>query len=278
MKNHTCVFLQPAAGWAKYHTTLMGFMYGLFIFASWLSLPVYAQDSLCDAFLSAPKNHPYGYIRRGDRCEGIYIQEVSSTTLLVASLTEFFEDYDLTSGKDLLVEWKAPGSTEVRLRAQGVTQKLYYRMDTVLLANSTAYTWPAHILAAMNIRKNDLGVMGWTTHVFGETVQKVHLPLRIRQQKHPVGAHSYQLILVPGRELQEVYISLATVNADGLPETFLKDGEPLEYGYYPAGRGITIPISGLKSAGIYYLEIGATLKGTGVTTVELWFYHRGGQS
>ena len=256
----------------------MCLIYCLFVFASLLSLPVYAEDSPCDPDLKSPENHPYRYIRRGDRCEGSYIQEVSSTTLLVASLTEFFEDYDLTSGKDLLVGWKAPGPTGVRLRAQGVRQKLYYRMDTTLPSNRTAYTWPANILAALNIRKNDIGVVGWTTYAFGKTEQKVYLPLRISQQINPVSLNSYQLVLVPGRELQEVYISLATVNADGLPKTFLKDGEPLEYGYYPAGRVIAIPISGLKIAGIYYLGIGATLKGGGVTTIDLWFYHRGGRS
>lgn len=57
--------------------------------------------------------------------------------------------------------------------------------------------------------------------------------------------------------------------------SFLRDGEALEYGYYPAERDITIPITGLEIPGVYYLEIGATLKGGGVTTVELWFYHLG---
>jgi hypothetical protein len=43
----------------------------------------------------------------GDRCEGTYIQPVAGTALWLASLTESFAPYDLTSRADLVVEWTA---------------------------------------------------------------------------------------------------------------------------------------------------------------------------
>ena len=49
------------------------------------------QTTHCDPDLREPSTDAYGYRLRGaqrDRCEGIYIQEVASTPLLVASLTE----------------------------------------------------------------------------------------------------------------------------------------------------------------------------------------------
>ena len=88
-------------------------------------------ENTCDPNLSAPADHPYGYRVRGNRCEGVYIREVSNTTLHIASLTESFEDYDLSSGKDLLVEWTAPAKANVRLRTHSLRHKLYYRMDAV---------------------------------------------------------------------------------------------------------------------------------------------------
>ncbi len=248
-------------------------LYGLLSFVFVMPLPVFALDDHCDPYLKAPANHPYGYSPRGNRCEGIYIQEVSSTTLSVVSFTEFFEDYDLASAKELLVEWNAPGAENVRLRAQGIRRKLYYRMDTVLPADSANYTWSSNILSALSIRKQDIGVIGWGFYPLGKTEQQIYLPLRIRQQDTPGGSGSYQLVLLPGRELTEVYTSLALIEADGLARSFLQDGKPLKYGYYPAGRGFTIPISSLETSGIYYLEVGATLKGGGSTTEELWFYH-----
>ncbi len=236
-------------------------------------LTVFALDDHCDPYLKAPANHPYGYSPRGNRCEGIYIQEVSSTTLSVVSFTEFFEDYDFTSANELLVEWKAPGTENVRLQAQGIKRKLYYRMDTALPAGSANYTWSSNILSALSIQKQDIGVIGWSFYTLGKTEQQIYLPLKIRQQSTTGSSGSYQLVLLPGRELTEVYTSLALVEADGIPRSFLQDAKPLKYGYYPAGRGITIPISSLEASGIYYLEVGVTLKGGGSTTVELWFYH-----
>jgi hypothetical protein len=78
---------------------------------------------------------------------------------------------------------------------------------------------------------------------------------------------------LPGRELTEVFLSLAKIRADGRREAFLRHDEPLGYGYYPADRGITIPVANLTDSGFYYLQIGANLRGGGVSTVEVLFYH-----
>lgn len=236
-------------------------------------IQVSAQDGQCDPNLSQPTDLPYGYRDRGNRCEGIYIKEVKSTTLFIASFTEYFQDYDLKSGKDLLVDWKLPSESDVFLRAYGLRRKLYYRMDTVVPSKSISYTWPVNILDALNIKKTDIGVIGWIQYPIGETEKKVYLPLRIKQQEKVRYEGSYLLVLLPGQELQEVYISLAYMGKDGISEFILRPAEPLGYGYYPAERSIAIPISNLETAGIYYLEIGATLKSGGSSTVELWFYH-----
>jgi hypothetical protein len=240
-----------------------------------LLLPVLAsaQEHRCDPSLNAPAGHPYGYRLRGDRCEGIYVKEVGGTTLLVASLTESFEEHDLTSNHNLLVEWTAPEAGEVRLRTYSLRRKLYYRMDTVRPPGSTSYPWPLSMLAALNIPKRDIGVVGWTQYTVGKTERSVYVPLRISQQRQPLRSGHYQLVLLPSRELTEVFVTLAAVGADGDPAAFLQDGTALGYGFYPAERGITIPLANLQMPGIYYLELGATLQGGGVTTVALWFYH-----
>ena len=53
-----------------------------------LPIPVSAQESQCDPHLNAARGHPYEYRIRGDRCEGIYIEEVSN---LSCSLQGFLE-------------------------------------------------------------------------------------------------------------------------------------------------------------------------------------------
>jgi hypothetical protein len=246
----------------------------LLLFGSWFFMLAYAQESHCDPRLQPPEPHPHQYQLRGDRCEGVYIQEVASTTLHVASLTEVFEDFQ--DAQALLIEWHAPDEVPpVHLRAQGVQHRFFYRMDTVRPGNTTSYTWPLDVLRALDKTRRDIGIVGWARYLLGDVERTVYLPLRISRHETTTRSQSYSVGLLPGVELHEIYLSLAAVSSDGELETFLRDGEPLNYGYYPAGRLISIPISSLSSPGFYYLEIGAELSTGGSSTLELWLYHSG---
>jgi hypothetical protein len=230
-------------------------------------------QSNCDSSLIQMSTGPLGYRDRGDRCEGTYIKQVGSTTLLVASFTELFDQYDAKSGKPLQIEWdNLANKTGVHIRALGVKQKLYYRMDSFRPAGTTSYSWSTSILASLNILKKDIGVIGTTRHAIGQVQRDVHLPLRITQQTNAVRGGMYNLVLLPGVELSEIYVSIAPVGPDGRPQKFIRDNEKLGYGYYPAERIIEVPISGLNSTSIYYMEIGAALRSGGISTLELWFY------
>ena len=235
-------------------------------------MPMFAQ-SPCDPALPGIKEGALGYRDRGDRCEGLYINPVSNTTMFVASFTEQFENYDNT-GNTILIEWdKPPADKEIHLRAQGIKPRLYYRMDASKSGTNTFFAWPVGVLATLNIRKNDIGVTGKIKLPVGNTERYVHLPLRIRMQGEAKRAGSYKLILVPGIQLTEIYISLASVGADGNPQLFLRTDEALGYGYYPAERPVEIPIATPKNKGIYYVKLGAKIKSGGTKAVEFWFYN-----
>jgi hypothetical protein len=234
------------------------------------------QENYCAPFLGQMSDNPLGYRMRGDRCEGIYIKEVGATTLLVASFMESSGGFDFKPDKALPIEWnRTPCNNAIRLRAIGLKRRLYYRMDTVRPPGSISYSWPSDVLAALNLQKKDIGIVGFTHCSVGKTEREVYVPLRIKRPVDAKRSDSYQIVLLPGVELSEVFITLAPVGSDGSPLAFLKKGEALKYGYYPAERGIEISISGLKASGIYYLEIGATLRGGGTSVIELWFFHPG---
>ena len=232
-----------------------------------------SAQSNCDASLLRMSTGPLGYQDRGDRCEGTYIKQVGSTTLFVASFTELFERYDAKSGQPLQIEWdNLATNTGVQIRALGVKQKLYYRMDSFRPAATTSYSWSTNILASLNILKEDIGVIGTTRHAIGQVERDVYLPLRISPQSNAERTGTYNLVLLPGVELSEIHISIAPVGPGGHPQKFIRDNEKLGYGYYPAERIIEIPISKLNGTGIYYIEIGAALRSGGISTLELWFY------
>ena len=235
-----------------------------------------AGVGLCDPGLVQSNDDPQGYRLRGDRCEGVYIKEVAgSSDLVVASFTESFEDFDPTSHKNVTVEWPALGADVVRIRAQALKYRLHYRMDTVRPPGSKSYAWSPDLLAALQIRRQDIGILGFTARLLGGVTREVYLPLRVSQQTKGARSRRYQFVLLPGQELSQVFLSLATVGKDGSVTTFLRKGETLGRSYYPAERPVSITFPELKAPGIYYLEVGATFEQGGSSTESLWFYHAG---
>ena len=230
-----------------------------------------AQQGVCDPGLPQPANDPYGYKQRGDRCEGQYIRQVAgSSSITVASFTRAFENYDLTSGKDLRLDWDTPPASQpVHLRGIGLRQRFYYRMDTVRPPTPTAYLWNTEVLTGLRVTTSELGLLAWVSMPVGTANQDVYLPLKIGS-----AAPGYRVTLSPGEEVGELWYGISPAGSDGRIGKALFSNKPLE-GYYPAGRAITVPISNPGPAGFYVVDISATLKPTGATKLQLWFYHSG---
>jgi hypothetical protein len=232
-----------------------------------------AQTTACDPLLEQPKTNPYGYRLRSDRCEGIYVQQVAGATLLLASFTEMFEEYDPRSARELKIRWTTPATGDVHLRAYGLRRKLYYRMDAKRPASPRSFDWPADLLGALNIPKRELGVVGWIRQPVGRIERDVHLPLRITVNQEGSSPGPYALVLLPGVPLSEVYVSVAPVDSDGQPAKWTRYEQPLENNYYPPESPIDIRIERPAASGVYYVLIGADIAGGGSLTSELWFYH-----
>jgi hypothetical protein len=235
-----------------------------------LSQSASAQEPHCDQGLRQSDSDPYAYKLRGDRCEGIYIRKVAGSTF-VASFTESFENFDPNASQNLLLEWTPPSKASVHLRAYSLRQKAYYRMDSVRPPESTSYAWPPNLLSTLNLRKKDLGVVAWISKLAGD--QDVYLPLRIKQNAVARRTRSYQLILFPGEELSQIFISLAPVKPDGSTGAFIVRDSAQGGSYLPAERAITIEIPELTQPGVYSLELGATLRAGGSWTTKFLFYH-----
>jgi hypothetical protein len=231
----------------------------------------------CDSSLAPSTNHPYRYIERGDRCEGVYIQAVGGTTLALLSFTASFGEIDLESGRPLLLEWPAPPvDRDVQLRAQSMQRRLFYRMDTSVRAGGTRYRWPTEGLIAVKLARADLGLVGFTRMTIGGAEQQVLLPLSASQSSGTRAAPSaYTLLLRPAVGLSELFVSVARLGADGRAAQGVAPGRELGYGLYPADALIEVPIDAPRERGLYAVQIGATLRGGGSTTLQFVFYQPG---
>jgi len=229
-----------------------------------------AQPAHCDADLNPGTSNPLRYRLRGERCEGIYIQDVAATVLRLVSFTESYEPFDAGDGRPLVLEWAAPPSGTIHLRAQSLRHRLYYRMDSIRSERSISFEWPLDVVSVLKLQKNELGILAWSTRRIGSTDRLVYEPLRVRQRE-PAKSGPYRMVVVPGVQVEELTLSVAAVGVTGELGGNTIDKQPLGPGYYPAGRAVEIPVQIPADAGLYRVELGATLTRGGGAALTAYF-------
>jgi hypothetical protein len=233
-------------------------------------LAAQAKGPRCDENLIRLASAVNGYQQRGDRCEGLYGKQVSGTSLYLASFTQFFESYDLRQRDSLTVSWPPQVNRgELSIRAETVRRGRYYRMDTQQQASSGDYRWSNSVLSNAHIARQDLGVIGWVDAAVGGTSRQLLVPLVIWQTGSPTSCPVYELSLMPGERLQEVFVSLASIRHDGTPEGFIRQDQPLRRGFYPSETPIKVTFqrTDFPSPGPYYLKV-AGRRGSGGTATK----------
>jgi hypothetical protein len=237
---------------------------------------VRGQAAPCDTTLK-PRG-PSGYMARGDRCEGIYVSEVSGTELSLASLTRVFSDYNPDSITRLLVRWESPIDSGITLRARSVKRNVYYGMDTRRTGSVREFTWPTTILANQDLLRRDVGIVGWTTMRIGSRVERVYLPLHIVYDTAASQPGNYQVKIYPSVRLREVYLTLSQLDSLGQVSRILMRGDSLRRAPYGARQPITVPIADPGARGIYRLEISARMldrNARALTLDPVLFFHPG---
>ena len=230
----------------------------------------------CDS-LPVRVSDPLHYRQRGDRCEGLYGQDVSgSSELQLVSLVEHVERIDDTASAPVRIEWTAPEGEPVALRASPLRAGLYYRMETARPITGTRYDWPSDVRKSLRIGSADIGLLGWTMTTLGGIRRELFVPLRVTQRRPSSSSSSYRLTLWPTVGLSEVYVTVAATGANGAPGRHLQRDEKLGYGYYPAARPIDVRLPALSERGVYFVRIAATRDGGGGATRTFLLYHAGG--
>jgi hypothetical protein len=233
--------------------------------------------SPCDAKLIPPKGDPLAYGRRGDRCEGLYVLEVSgSAHLSLVAFNESVAGTPTTLEERVRVQWMGtPGRLPVHLRAVSLRRPIYYRMDAVRPEEADGYEWPtADVVARLNLGRADVGIVGWVEQAIANRNTRVYLPLRVGNSSGPATGQ-YVARVVPGVGLSKVFVTLTLLADNGGVQEYLKRDEPLDEEFFPADRPIKVTISPLSNAGLYRITLGAVFMSGGSSTMTFVFFHPG---
>lgn len=230
-------------------------------------LPLQAQ-LLCDESLKVLESDALGYQARDDRCEGLYVREVSGSLSLVSL---HFSSPSNEFGPTVSVSWSADsesaqGQTRTRLRVLSTKPRTYYRMDTVRPAEELSYVWPTNLLQKTGLKRRDIGILKWAEGTKGTNSTRVYSPVSIDSHTGPI-----EVTLLPTAKLEEVYVSIVPVDEDGSEEAYVWEAEPLEQ-FYSARQPITFKLPPEPGPGRYRMEIDAEFATGGTTYLETHFW------
>lgn len=237
-------------------------------------------ESFCDPHLEKKSTSPMAYRDRGNRCEGLYAQEVSALSLDVRSLVAGYGSFDPGKDQDLVLAWTPPpGAKEtVRLRAFSFRQRHYFRMDTAVPAARTSFGWPTDLLASEELLQEELGMIAWMDLPGpGGTTRKVYLPLRAGNGAGGQPEDGYEIAVVPSKRLKTVHVTVSQLDPFGeaVVKT-LRRNEELGNGFYHSNEPTFFSLGKLGAAGFYRVEITATPdSGAAAVKQKIELYHPG---
>lgn len=231
----------------------------------------------CDAeLLHAPKSST-SYQVRGDRCEGIYAQQVSTVSVDLRSFVKGFGKFNPETQSSLELTWKPPAGIvqDARLRAFSLKSRIYYRMDTAQPAVKGSYLWPTQILSGEKLGSDDLGILAWI-EVPGPSgkARQVYLPLRAGTSQTLDG---YEVTLVPSKKLKKMFLTVIQTDEKGNSHKKLLADKDVggEFAFYPSNEPTVISTGKLGAPGYYRLQIKAVAAAGDAVTKEIDFYHSG---
>lgn len=218
----------------------------------------------CDPELKVRPADPLGYRVRGDRCEGMFVEEVSGT-VRISSLHFTKRDFQPGAGNSVRLAWSLPPAAQVQVRAVSLLPKVFFRMDAVRSGNSTSYIWPTDFVAVVKLKSADIGLLSWAEVQVGGRLQRVYSPVSVQDRSGEI-----EIMLVPEAQLEELYYTLVKLDDKGRSEVAVVTDRPLKLGFYPAGQPVAIRLPVLEPKRVYRLELAARIKSGGAINRDVY--------
>jgi hypothetical protein len=234
----------------------------------------YQSSPRCDSTLVALARGPFGYKPLGDRCEGIYAQQVAGSHLTLVSLTAGIGEYNPDRDLSVVLEWTNPTARESHVQAQGIRRDLFYQMDVVRPANTYSYIWSTAVLRGLGIKPWELGLLAWSPVPLRGLPKRLYLPVRVRRDTTQRRTATIELTLYPSVRLDEIFLSVAHSDSVGGVGADIIKPQPQLLGVYPAERAVRVPLPSLAAPGYYVARIGARRAGTSepIGVDPIWLY------
>ena len=169
----------------------------------------------------APQKNALGYRLRGGYCEGLFVQDTSSSVRLKALVA--LSPAASGVAQTMRAVPLAP-SGNYRIRVQSLDSRIHYQLDAIIPA-SGSFSWPAELIDRAALRRTDLAPLAWTDSrpsvyvpvALGSPLEKPPLAVRaIFESSVPVVSYVARLAAEQGGESRELN------SRSALPATYLE--------------------------------------------------------
>ena len=198
-----------------------------------------AWAEACGPDLRAPSKAEYQW--RGGYCEGVCRQAVSSEVFELGSFNFRPAGVSLDSiagNGDLTLHWQTPPSTrELRLRIRSLNPFQCYRLDAVLDADSTSFTWPIRLARHLDLTSGDAALeLGFLLEAVALDGTKTWVPIHLG-----AGSGAFEVVVMPGASLKALSWRLSPIG--GASSSSVAPREGSTEGRFPAGEPVQLEIA-----------------------------------
>jgi hypothetical protein len=237
------------------------------------------QSPPCDPALPRNDRETTGYRQRSDRCEGIYKRDVASFGVQLVSFAAVPRIEDIcVPGQPVHLIWaraQTSSGTPIHVQVESLRRQLYYRMDTDRPPQSTSYEWPTEprCSSEVRLRTPELAVLARTQSSVGPKPVDVLLPVNFSTSLSADVRPPYRAVLLPGRRVAEVYVSLWHYRSAQNPARVWLE-KPLGMRPYPAGVQIVVEVSPqeLKERGLYRIRLSVEFESGEQEALDFFFF------
>jgi hypothetical protein len=238
--------------------------------------PSAAAAQSCDPALARNDSRPISYRQRGDRCEGIYSKRVSAFGAQLISFTGQFDLRDLcSSGRPVHMVLPGHGAgavAPVRLRGESLRPDLYYRVDVELGARGS-FEWPFDPRCNNEVRLTaaELALTAKRTFPLGASQVEALVPVSLSFDPAVPAEPPYRALLMPGRRVKEVYVSLSRY--EGTTRTRLFTERALKRRPYAPDTPIPVVLerADVTAAGLHRAVITVEFESGEAETIDFYF-------
>ncbi len=174
-----------------------------------LTLALLSNTPDCPSNLK-PTEDDIGYRLRDGRCEGAYVQSLSSPSLALIGLARFRR---LPEVSYLTLDCHAGNGRRV-LRADAIPadQRAYFRMDHTFASDEHTYRWSLSLAKGIGLTSKDFSVLCFSSERIPNLDSRTHYPVSYSEAKSD---DSVYLTLVANIALKKLSIRINSVTESG---------------------------------------------------------------